>query len=267
MTLPARVQRRLARLKHAANPPAELIPAPSSPPSEDDASAVASELDIRLRDTVRLHQRVHKLPLAEAIARALEPLPAHALKALASTPPDQITWNDLGALALGGDDEAYRRVWEKVKEAALEDVRTGHAAARAIEGYSSHCWPRASFVAVRSLLVEAWRPRDAAEMMLIDQMVQAQLELWGCQASLAALTYIAAHERTGAVKGERKFEPQRLTVAEEVKRVAGMIGGWQKFYLRALEALRKLRRGPASVVVRRAGQVNLAQSQVNLCRP
>jgi hypothetical protein len=42
---------------------------------------------------------------------------------------------------------------------------------------------------------------------------------------------------------------------------------WQQFYLRALEALRRLRRasGPA-VVVRRAAQVNFAQQQLNLGR-
>jgi hypothetical protein len=42
---------------------------------------------------------------------------------------------------------------------------------------------------------------------------------------------------------------------------------WQRFYLRALEALQKLRRRPPSVVVRRAGQVNLAQNQVNFGHP
>jgi len=263
MTLPVRVRRRLARLKQAANLPAELIPAPACPPTEDDASAVAGELDIRFRDAVRLHQRVYKLPLAEAIARALEPLPPHALKGLASTPLDEITWSDLDALALGGDDEAYRRLWEKVKEAAREDVGTGHAAARAIEGHSGHCQPRATFLAVRGLLVEAWQPRNGLEVQLLDQIAQAQTELWGWQTAFAALTYIASHGRAGAVRGERQHEPQRLTVAEELEQAMNMIERWQRFYMRALEALQKLRRRPASVVVRRAEQVNLAQNQVN----
>jgi hypothetical protein len=267
MTLPARVQRRLARLKQAANPPAELIPAPACSSTEDDASAVAGELEIRFRDVVRLHQRVHKLPLAEAIARALEPLPPHVLKGLASTPPDEITWNDLDALALGGDDEAHRRLWEQVKAAAREEVRTGHAAARAVEGHSSHCWPRATFLAVRSLLIEAWRPRDAAEMMLLDQMAQSQVELWGWQECLAARSYIAARGGPRAVRGEEPYKLQQLTMAQELQQAMAMVERWHKFYLRALEALQKLRRGPASVVVRRAAQVNVARNQVNLARP
>ena len=68
------------------------------------------------------------------------------------------------------------------------------------------------------------------------------------------------------VKREDGFgEPPRLSVAEAMDQAEAMVERCHRLYLRTLGALQGLRRRPP-VVVRRAGQVNIAGQQVNLAR-
>jgi hypothetical protein len=94
-------------------------------------------------------------------------------------PPDQVTWWALEAVARDAPEQALGR-WEEVKQAAREELRSGHRAARALEGYGGSCWGRAQFLAVRAELAGAWRPRNQQEQQLIDQLCQFQvlMERW-----------------------------------------------------------------------------------------
>src|SRR5262249_37421342 len=77
-----------------------------------------------------------------------------------SCEPSQVSWLDIDAIARTDPQKALAR-WDEIKEAARGEVRAGHRAARALEGYDSDCWRRARFLAVRAELTEAWRPRNA----------------------------------------------------------------------------------------------------------
>jgi hypothetical protein len=53
-------------------------------------------------------------------------------------PPDQVTWFGLHTLAEQDPEQAQRR-WEELKQAAREELRNGHEAARTIEGADGSC--------------------------------------------------------------------------------------------------------------------------------
>ena len=62
-----------------------------------------------------------------------------------------MSWCALEAVAREAPEQALRR-WEEAKQAAREEVRNGHRAARALEGYGGPCGGRAQLLAVRAEL-------------------------------------------------------------------------------------------------------------------
>ncbi len=179
-----------------------------------------------------------------------------------------MSWFDLDTVARHDPEEARER-WEQVKRAARLEVRDGHRAARALEGSDVRsgrgCWERARFLAVRAELADAWRPRDALEQQLIDQLAQWQTLLWQWQETVRAYMQMASLGVKQALREGGPGEPPRLSVAEALDQAEAMVERCHRLYLRTLGALQDLRRRPP-VVVRRAGQVNIAGQQVNLAR-
>jgi hypothetical protein len=97
---------------------------------------------------------------------------------------------------------------------------------------------------------------------LIDQLAQWQTLLWQWQETVRGYMQLASV----GVKREDGFgEPPRVSVAEAMDQAEAMVERCHRLYLRTLGALQDLRRRPP-VVVRRAGQVNIAGQQVNLAR-
>jgi hypothetical protein len=177
------------------------------------------------------------------------------------SPPDQVGWLDLHALEKSDPALALRR-WQEVQEAARAELRSGHRAARFLEWGDNSCWGRAQFLAVRAELAGAWRPRDAQEWHLIDQMAQFQTLLERWQDTLTAYTAIVGLRRRN--EGGQRPEVPRVSDAEAVDGAAAMVERMQRLYLRALKALQDRRRAGPPVVVRRAGQVNVAARQINV---
>jgi hypothetical protein len=60
------------------------------------------------------------------------------------------------------------------------------------------------------------------------------------------------------------WQPPRVDAATALDQAATMADRCHKMYLRALRALRDLRRYTPSLVVQNVGQLNLAQAQVNV---
>jgi hypothetical protein len=181
-------------------------------------------------------------------------------EAAPAKPPNEVTFEDLGR-AGARDPELALRLWQAVKDAARQELRSGHRAARVTEE-PPDAWVRARFLAVRAELAEAWRPRDGLEAMLLDQLAQWQTLVERGQTSLAAWAEVANWG-----DGRRQADahgPPRVSEAEAVERSAAMLERVHRMYLRALQALQDLRRRGPAVLVRRAGQVNIAQQQVNV---
>jgi hypothetical protein len=100
-----------------------------------------------------------------------------ARQALAG-PPEHFHWHQLADLA-HRDPELAQARWRQVKEAARDEVASGHLAARAIEEPGgTPCWDRARFLAVREELLASLVNPTWIERALIDQMAVYQLAIW-----------------------------------------------------------------------------------------
>jgi hypothetical protein len=256
---PAALRREMAALRRTVRDEEAF---PPSPPAADDG-VLAGEVAAAFGQKVRQYREWHGLTPEEARVRAGGPRPEDLDRALTG-PPEEVTWEDLDALT-GKDPAGALRRWEEVKRAAREEVRAGHRAARAIQGGDNALWERARFLAVRAELTEAWRPRDAVEQHLVDHLAQWQALLWRWQEAFTAWTETASYGPRRRKKGEPP-EAVRLSEAEALERAAAKVERLHRLYLRTLKALQELRRARPPVIVRRAGQVNVGQQQVNIAR-
>src|SRR5262245_35638357 len=195
------LRHRLARLEQAAKQPGELIPAP--PPPEADSPAVARDLAKRFSELVRPYQRGHGPTPQDAAAQAAEPLPPNLVLPTLQGPPDEVSWPDLERLARQ-DPDGFLRHWQEIKQAARDDISSGHYACRVVEGPGSAAWPRAVFLAVRDSLIEAWQPRNPQELQLVDMLAQAQTFLWEYQEILSAHICLAATIQKRALAGKER---------------------------------------------------------------
>jgi hypothetical protein len=226
----------------------------------DEARELARATAAAFTEMVQLYRDHYQLSAQEAVARTGEDSPA-GLDRAQNAAPDQVSWTDLDTLARHDPAAAVRR-WEEVKEAARGELRTGERAGQTTEVGFQTCWSRARFLAVRAELIDAIRPRDGAELLLIDQMAVYQVQLWAWQTTLTAYTSVADLGRPGR-RADVRHEPPRLTDAEAMEQAAAMVERFQRLFLKALAALQALRRQP-SVVVRHARQVNVAEQQINV---
>ena len=100
---------------------------------------------------------------------------------------------------------------------------------------------------------------------MIDQLTQWQNLLWQWQETVRGFMLLVAPSppSSSLVPGK---EPPRVTVAEAMDQAEAMVERCHRLHIRTLRELRELRRQAPPVVVRRAGQVNIAGQQVNLAR-
>jgi hypothetical protein len=106
-----------------------------------------------------------------------------------------------------------------------------------------------------------------SEGHLIDQMAQWQalMEFW--QDTFTIFTALVARRKRGKSQDVPPWEPPRIADAEALQGAARMVERFQRLYLQALRALQDQRRIGPPVIVRRAGQVNIGQQQINLAGP
>jgi hypothetical protein len=253
----ANLRRRLAHIE-ALVATAQPLPlaAPAWAPAPD-AEELAREAGAAFVGRFDLYHKRLGLSREEALQRADEPAP-FLEEAARAGPPEAVTWGMLEGVA-ARDPAAALQAWERVKAAARKELDSGHRAARAIGGCGD-AWARAQFLAVRAALSEAWQPRDAVEQQLVDQLAQWQTLLEDWLRALVNWTSLTADAR------DQEGCPTlpRLTETEALERAVGKVEALHRLYMRTLKALQELRRRAPAVVVRRAGQVNIGQQQVNV---
>ncbi len=229
-------------------------------PSE--AGVIAGELVKSFGQMVQLYEKHFRLSRGDALQRAAEP-PADEGERALHGPPDQVSWFDLHGIARTDPDRATAR-WEEVKQAALDELRTGHRAAGAVETVNDGAWQRAQFLALREELSAEWRPRNGVERQLIDTMAQAQEGYLSWLRVLTIRTNLESLTNDRRQKEEGKWGPPRQGDADALDQAAAMMDRYNRIFLRTLRALCDLRRHGGPVIVRKGGQMNVAQQQVNV---
>jgi hypothetical protein len=171
-------------------------------------------------------------------------------------PPDQVSWSALGALA-EHDPDAMQATWERIKAAARDDLESGHRAAHTVE-WTGGPWERAQFLAIRAAFHAEWQPRGGIEAALVDQMAQAHTMYfrWTRELHIQASTESSREDHKR--KQDGYWQPPRIDTAAALDQSAAMADRFHRLFLRALRALRDLRRYTPTVVVANAGQVNLS---------
>lgn len=128
--------------------------------------------------------------------------------------------------------------WEHIKQAARESLENGWRAGRALEFLGGSAWKRATFLAIRERLREAWPPRHAGEALLIDEL--AQYEFLRTQ----WVAVLAMHSREPALP-QRAYvpesEPRRLSAVESTAEAVRMVESLQRLFQNTLRVLVKAR--------------------------
>jgi hypothetical protein len=218
----------------------DLINPRPAPAGNPEVGMLARELVAAYRQGVARHKHELGLSTAEAMAKAEEPCPLGQALNIVARPPEAVTWSDLEELGRYSPQRALD-LWEEIKQAAREELRSGRRAAAALEGSRCLPWQRAEFLALRQELADGLQPRSGIERQLIDQLAQAQLSLFVWHQRLCAAV---DGGDTGEVPG-------------------AMVERFHKMLVRTMRALQDWRKAPLAVVVQNAGQVNVAGQQVN----
>jgi hypothetical protein len=253
---------RLRDLERAAGEAVQIAPAVDDGPAASEAGILAGELVGGFASLVESYRNAYVASLPDAVQQALQPNPAHEDWVLRCR-PENVSWGGLDALAQRDPALALRR-WEEVKQAAREELHSGHRAGKVMEGHASHCWDRAQFLAVREELVAAWRPRNGMERQLVDQLAMLQTALLRWQQILVSRTMLAASDIMRAEQGPQRYQPPRVTDHAATEQAARMVERYHRLFLGTARALQELRRQAPAVIVRRAGQVNIGQQQLNV---
>src|SRR5690348_881649 len=130
-----------------------------------DARMLAREVTTVFRELVEYYHEKDKLSLQEAVAKGEQLVPVATLEMILSRPLDETSRLDLYNLSRHDPALALRRSQE-VRQAAKDELESGHRAAKALEGGDSNCWERAQFLALRSDLAQGWQPRNGIESQL-----------------------------------------------------------------------------------------------------
>jgi hypothetical protein len=225
-----------------------------------EGNELARELAMAFGNMVKLYREQYKLSAEDAVNRVAQH-PPESINRILNSPLAETTWVDLDALAQKDESLALQR-WDQIKRAACDELRSGYRAARTVEEDGGP-WERARFAAVRGKLMEDWRPRNATEQLLVEQLAQWQLLLWRWQEALSTWTTHATFAPRKAKKGER-YETMRLSESEALERAAAMVERVHALYLRTLKALQDQRRPNPTVTIRHAEQVNVVPIKVGV---
>ena len=269
---------RLIHLNAEANQPDEL--------SDKDRARMrmlGEELARVYSERVRVYQQMYKShPNDEWVQKAFPPENAHDS---ASKPADDsqlqemmtryvkdVTFDDMQAALERNPDDALK-LWTGILTVAYQELDSGGFSCDALYHTDSRPWERAQFMVIRDSLVDAWKPKDAIEMSLIEMLVQAFIShhYWLRLAnSMAAREYEAAEK----VKDNKRWEgptdrwnTPRLDVADAIDRAIAMADRFNRLYLRTLRQMRDLRRYSVPVTINNPEQVNIAADggqQVNV---
>jgi hypothetical protein len=238
----------------------EVWSAPTSSHRDDDIGSLARELARGQRELIDQFQRYAGTDTVEAAEAARTPRD-HALERVRTAPPDQLSWSTL-AQAVRHDPAVTLEAWERVKDAARQELCSGHRTAKSLERAGTP-WDRARFLALRDAFRADWQPRGGVESALIDLLAQSFGTYLHWSERLAL--YVDSQCETEDVKLKRDgyWMPPRINEAQWMTWCAEQANAAHRRFVMTLKTMQDLRRLPA-VTITTVGQVNVAQQQVNV---
>jgi hypothetical protein len=195
---------------------------------------------------------------------------SHALRdkqQLFDASPAQLEWRDISyaeQLEPGAGFEVYNRI----KQAASDDLESGERAADVVASSIIRPWIRARYLALRESFIADWKPAGSIETRLIEMMAQlyTSYEHW-MELSVQRVT-IECQEETYQIR-ERggRWRSVSVTGDADAQQAAEMADRFNRLFLRTLRQLRDLRRYAVPIQINNPQQVNIAADggqQVNL---
>lgn len=206
---------------------------------DQEIGAVAREAAASYQGMVEAFKAMYKCSIQEASAKT-DDLSSMAMDAV-RRPAEQVTWFDLHNLGEHSPELALQ-CWQSIKKHALEELQSGHRAAKTMEVHGDqHCWDRAQFLAIRDDLATEWQPRNGVERQLIDGMAHAQTAMLSWMTTLTTYTGLESAKRKRDIREQQKWTPQRMSEADAIEQAAAMFDRFNRIFLRTLRALRDLR--------------------------
>ena len=223
----------------------------------DEIDAIARKMAADYRSMAVYFQKEMGLSASEAGQRARTPNETE-FERVSESPNDQISWWDLSLLAEQSDVNATA-IWERIKQAARDELSSGHRAGEVVECHlHSRPFQRARFLAIRQAFIEEWKPRGGIEQALIDSMAQTYFSYLNWLGIHTTHSEIEAEKENDYYqrRGKRKERPEyKLMHLEQSFQMAER---FNRLFLRTLRQLRDLRRYSAPVTINNPKQVNIA---------
>jgi hypothetical protein len=233
----------------------------------DEAGSLAVELATAYRQMAAFYRDQLGLtgPEADQHARGLDMTAEEAAADLArirERPPDQVSWFDLNRLAAREPHDAAA-VWREVRAAARDELASGHRTAQAL-AWQGRPWDRARFLAIREQLRAGNAPQSGIEAALLDTAAEAFADhlVWSEHLHMQAGSEVELER--DSVRRDGRWSPARLGMAEAIEQSAKQAERAHQRFLRTIKLFHELRRSAPTVYVAQAGQINVAQQQVNL---
>jgi len=178
--------------------------------------------------------------------------------------PENVAWPAIGDLE-NEQPCSFAILWEHIKQCAREELEGGRRAAAVCDGRPM---VRARFLVLREKYIEEWQPRNVLESQMIDAICQAQTirEYWMTIAH-QRVVYECEIERY-YIDFHGKRTERVIDGSESAKEAREEAERWDRVLMRAIRAMRDLRRYTSPVIVNnQGGQVNVAADggqQVNV---
>jgi hypothetical protein len=256
-------QQRVNRI--AQNRRAEIVRAtpalPANPTAEDDAHQLAREAHRAFAAELEKYRRLGSKNVEDP-----RESPEKFIQAIVDTPPQDATFFQIEQISRVDPAKAVAR-WEEIKATARGDLESGLMAARALEYLGGSAWERATYLAVRDRLVQAWSPRHAGEMALLEEMAQYEVTRMQWMRIVSMWSRDPRIQTSMRDPGYHQTEKRHQTYAEANMEAMRMVERLQKLYQNALRMLLDSRRGKSSFIVNRAKQMNFAAGpQMNVVK-
>jgi hypothetical protein len=182
-------------------------------------------------------------------------------KRVTGRPSRDVSWRDFLQF-LESDPERAMEWWRGLKVQARAEWENGLAAAELQPDTTP--WERARFLQLRTTLVQGWEPGNAIESTLLEMMCQSLALYFYWVQRLATQSSQQGRQEDEQLKQKGYWVPPRVGISEAIEQSSAMCDRFERIFLRGLRALVDMRRRSLPVHIEHAGQVNLAERQVNL---